>query len=310
MHDVDINKTNPNNLLLFSLVGCWVIYTILYVVLKNLGLSLSGVLSSVIIVILDLAGFYYAFWLWKSAKGRARKIFGFFAISCIAALIADFIYFVLYNILHLSHEGISTWLLSTYNIPTILFLIFRFLAFGSILPQIKFYQKKIANFLIYTPIVIAITVISAMFFLLSKFNYQVFSVAKFYDWSEMILQLACFVIALLCLVVAKNRGVFYLAMAYLIDVLAELIMNTNLFSQSYGTQSLIETLWFLDSVLLIYGLIYLKQSGTYKESPLSWTYANDSLKSQTTYWCMVVGLLTVGLGIGVSYLFAPPSLFF
>lgn len=306
-----INPSVKNsNLPVFYLIGCWVVYAVVYSMLKNAGLTWSGSFSSIAVVALDVVGIYYSWWLWKSSTGRSKTIFGFFALSCIAALLADFIYFLLYNILQLPHQNVSIFLLSSYNIPTVAFLCFRFLAFSSILPKIKFHQRKIANILIYTPAVIAITIISVMFFLSSKIDYQFFSFAKFYDWSELILQLACFVVVIICLAVAQNKGVFYLGLAYLIDVVAELIMNTNILAQSYGTQSFMETLWFLDSVLLIYGLVYFKRSGTYKEMPINWTYTNDSLKSQTTYWCVVAGLMAMGLSLVVNYAFFPNALFF
>ena len=280
------------NLVLFSFIGCWILYATLYMVLRGTAPVWNGVLSTVAIITLDIAGLGYSLWLWKNTKGASKRIFGFFVISCACAITADFIYQLLYNIAHIPRDNIPIFLLSSYNLPTVAFLFFRLLIFTNIA---KIYTKKILNIVIGVPIVITTLAIGAMFFLSSNLSIAHFSVNKFYDVIEMPLQMMGFVAAILCLAIAKNKGVFYISIAYILDAITELTMNANILSQSYNTTSLVETLWFLDSLLLVYGLFCLKHSGTYKDNPTVWTDTYNSVKSQTTLWSLMFCLLATGI---------------
>ena len=285
-------EKEDDNLMLLYFVGCWVLYAVIHIILKNGTSSWNGVLATTTIISLDVAGFVYSCRLWKVASEVSKRIFGFFVVSFFCITISDLIYQPLYGILKIPRNEVSIVTISIYNIAYIFCTFFRILAFGSIINLAR--KKTVNSFTVILPVVV-ITVMTAMFFVLaSSFDYDSFSLDKFYDLIELILQSACFIIVLFCLGLAKNKGVFYLSLGYLLDVVANLVMNANLFSQLYNTTSFAETLWFLDSVLLVYGLIYLKQNNGYKDDS-EWTHSYNSIKTQTAFWSLIFCIFATGI---------------
>jgi hypothetical protein len=266
---------------IFYFIGIWLLYLFGYLLLKATEPSISGVLFGAVII-LDAIAAWYAFWLWKNAIDKAKRIFGFFAIAFLAIFIADLVYQPLYNFFHASLIKTSVLLLSAYSIPYIIFLLFQFLALGEIFPRIHLYKNRLSNIVLYVPVLIIITVLSVMFFLTFQSARHAFAPDRLYRVIEVVLQLGSFVMAVLCLVIAKNKGVVCLSLGFAINMLADLIMNMNIFAQSYAMGSVVETNCIFVLLLWIYGLVYFKNSGTYKQQPIEWTHVNDSVKIQTS----------------------------
>jgi hypothetical protein len=292
------------------LLGLWIIYVVVYALVKTSGSQLAGVLAFGSSFFLGCITIGYAIWLWIKSDGKAKKIFRLISWSFLCMFLLALVYKIIFNVLHITHDSVSSTLLSSYNLPYIGYLVFGFLALSRLFPKIKLYDKKITNIIMQIPVVISITILSVMFFLSFKIsNTSGFSLANFYDVLELVLQLATFVVAILCLSVSRNRGVFYLSLSYLFFVIPDLIMNVHIFSQVYGLGSVLETGWFLAWVFGMLGLIDFKRSSSYKTQPSEWTYANDSIRSQTVFWVLMVCFLSVLMSFLIGF-FLPTNLSF
>ena len=124
------------------------------------------------------------------------------------------------------------------------------------------------------------------------------------------LEVIGFSIAAICLAISRNRGVFFISLGFLIACGSDLIIDYGIFSQKYGIGSMIETLWVLFYLFLIYGAVNLKQTGAYLNEPQSWVSATDSIKTQTTFWCFILCIFFLAIFLGVTYLFSPDKFFF
>jgi len=289
-------KKERTGLMFFYFVICWAAYASLHTVLKSNAPLWNGILSAVALIGLNTAGLIYSFGLWKASEGLTKKIFGFFAASFVFVIIDCLIYLPAYNILMIPQDQVPTVLVSIDNIAYIFYAVFRVLAFGLVLSQITTHQKGKPSLVTSAPVVIIIAVITSMFFLsFGLRHWHDFSLYKAYDFAEMVLQVISFVMLVICLVVAKNKGVLYLALGYLLCILTALIMNVKLLSQAYNVSSFVETFWFLGISMLVYGLIYFKKSLLYKEEPAKWVDASDSIKIQTTLWSIMLCVIATGI---------------
>lgn len=275
--------------IIFSFVGCWVLYAVLYTFLKQNYQFYNGIFSGSLIVLLDVISLCYSVQLWINTKNKKSKlIFLLFAISCASAAIADAIYHILYNILGLSRYALSDFLISSYNAPTVFFLLFRlfiFLTISKTLLNIKTEKTYII------PALIVIFILSIGFALSSE-TIPPYALVTIYDQIDLILQSLGFSAAVLCLCIARNPGVFFVALAYVVDCIVSLTMNAKLLSQSYNISGFAETLWFLDSLIMVYGLVCFKK---YRETFEEWTYDYRSVKTQLTLWCVVFCLFATSI---------------
>ena len=127
---------------------------------------------------------------------------------------------------------------------------------------------------------------------------------NFYNLVQALLQIAGFVAAILCLAITKNRGIFYLAVAYLVELTGDVILNFGIFAQSYGMGSFVETFWILGLLLRVYGLANFKREKSFKFSPREWVYKLDDLRSQVVLWIVaifIVGVYTVSFLVYLNF---------
>lgn len=301
--------TKNNNLSIFYFLGGWLIYVFLYTALKLSESTWTGILAFSSSFISILIALWFAFWLWRHSEGKSRLFFGFLTISTIGTMLDVLLYKITYNVLHIPHGSAPLALSIADNVAYLTGVIFQLLALGSIFPRVKLYQKKLANIFTYAPIVVVVSALSIMFFLSNQLNFQM-NLDGIEDFVELFLQLAGFVVVILCLAIAKNKGVFYLSLAYIMKLVTDLIISTGMFSQAYGIGGVVETGWFLSSLLGIYGLYYFKRSETFKENSLEWVHVQDSIKSQTIFWNLAVCFLSLAASVAIGYLLLPKSIFF
>ena len=256
-----------------------------------------GFLSSVIFGVISI---YYSVWLWKNSSSITKLVFGSFALSFICVLCDAVIYKLVYNVLHIPHSDMSNLLLSSYNIPYTGFLVFQCLGWSIILFTNKT-EKGSRRLFLYVPVVIVALACLTLFFLIfDTGNLQQWqgetSLHNFYGLVQALLQIAGFAAVLLCLAITKNKGIFYLAVAYLIELVGDVILNFGIFSQGFGMGSFAETFWILGLLLRVYGLANLKKEISFNALAKDWIYKLDDLRSQNVLWAIansVIGMYAV-----------------
>jgi signal transduction histidine kinase len=285
----------------FYFIALWLLYAVTYALLKNNGLDNSaGWFSFITPLILDTISVAYAWWLWKNATAHAKRIFGFFLISFIAALLLGLTYQIPFGILRIPHHEISNSILLLIDIPYIIFLAFQLAAFGAFFPVTHPHRKKISYLFIYLPIFSVVAILGAMFLITFQVSTQAPSLEKVNRTIELILQSTGFIVAIFCLNTTKNRGLFYLASSHAITLATSIIINTSVLSITFGTGHWLETLWILGTVLRIYGLVSFKKDNSYATQPNEWTYGGNNLKSQVIFWSLMTGLLAIGVGFFIA----------
>lgn len=266
LQNQQINQTQSwrSILPLFLIVLIWAIYITANIISRSYnicppkGICIPGIIKYIVDngTILSLA--IYSFILWhKTAKGSMAKItFLFFALAHCALFIAATVYNSTYNILHLAHSKYPVFWSSIDDVFFTGYLFFGFLFFLFIL-----LNKKIN---ITRPLKIYITIVWLMgiLFITSfydiKWNFSLFfSINTFYELIEKILEILCLIVGVICVIKAKNRGIFYVAIGILISVFTEVILAFGFLSQKYGLGSIVENGWVLGELLSFYGLILL-----------------------------------------------------
>ena len=260
--------------LLFLLL--WGVYSFIYYYLKQDPVlkNFLGWTSFSTSAILTFIAVTYSLILWQKSTGRAQRIFGFFSVSLLCIFITNLIYQILFNVLEVSHDSISNIVLSSYNIPYLVFLFLQLLIWLMFITKIRFSQGKVKGLSLYIPIFIIVLAFSLFFLFPFNWNLKNISLADIYNIVSLFLQIAGCLAAFLCMFAFKNRGVFYLALSFVIISGTDLIMNFDFFSQSYGVHSLVEVGWILGVFFRIYGLFTIKKHKYYDVLPENWVYVD------------------------------------
>jgi hypothetical protein len=307
----ETNQTNHRCCVqsVFTILAIWVLYVLFYSVLKEHAgtQSIARYFSSVIDTGLMLTVTIFSFWLWNKASFGAKVIFGLYAIRNIFVFLDDLGYHFTYDFLHMQHGQISNFLMSTYNVPYLIWLTLLFVIFAKILPKAEVFKR---NKLSLIPIIVIAFSLLFVFLSISTFSSQNFGLDQLYTVLDNFLVLANFMMAMLCMSVARTPGLFYFSFGYLITMAADIVMEYGVFAQSFGNNSFMESIWILGSLFILFGLINFKRTKAYLKSPSEWVNLPDSLQSQCTLWmflfcnlAMAIFLATVYINQGGSLLF-------
>lgn len=291
---------------LASLIGVWIIYAIIYGLFKSNGHVLAGGLVLSASIIVDVVMLTYAFWLWKNSESTAKYIFGLFALSFLCALGVNLFYHTLYDVLQLSRDQVSIYIISFYNVLYLGYLLLQLLAWTGALLTLKSSGKK--AFSLYIPVAILVMVVLFIYISATSWHANLFSWIGLYDMLDKIFGLASFIAAVLCLATSKNKGFTYLALGFIVIMASGFFLDFKLLSQMYGTASFVENIWILGSMFMIYGLHSLRQSKEYN-SIQAWLVPANSIRAQTAYWCFIICIVALIVFFAVAG-FLNPKLFF
>jgi hypothetical protein len=252
-------STTP--LILIGLI--WAAYLVAYLFAQhhgNLGWVLLFVTDNSTILILTVSFFV----LWRNTRkiNTTNSLLGLFVTSHLFLLIAAIIYIGARYLIHQPHLT-SLWssLNDTFFIG---YLLLTFVSFSLILLNIKIDIKKTAS--IYMPVILGAGLLFGILFYITKWdpNTQLVTMAIWststYAIVEKILEIACISVASFCVVTAKNKGIFYLSLGFLIGIAVEIILAFDILNQEYAIGSVVESGWVLRNLLMLYGLILLSKS--------------------------------------------------
>ena len=260
-------------------------------------------------MVCGLLSIYYSIWFWRNSESTTRRILAYFALSFCCSISLALIYKFIFNVLQIPHSNVSELLASLYNIPYMGTMAFQLLAWGSIL-YLNNAESDSRRLFLYTPvIIISLACLSLFFFIFDTFNTQHWIEGSFlhvsYDFVEALLQIASFATALLCLAVTRSKGLFYIALGYLIIIAVDITMNFGIFAQSYGTRSFVEKFWILGVWLRVYGLVHFKKENAFKLSPKEWICRLDEPRAQGILW--TPALLITGVYMMFALIYFVPT---
>jgi len=311
MNECSVESKKFINLPIVFIVACWIVYAFLYVILKSSETTkiFAGYLELIIMVVTDIAAFIGSVYICKIAIAQTKRIFVFFALAFGFVIIDDAIYNFIFYVLKMPHSELSNLVLSSYNIPYLLFLIFQVLFFISIFVYAKFSKIK-ANMGLLIPVVATGIILLFVFFFSINWKEGQLSLGGFYNVSDDVLGAVRFVVAALCLAVSRNRGLTYLFFGTLLAGIVNIILDFGFFTQDYHTGSVLETLLALSSVFQVYGLFYLIKTKSYLLQPQQLIFEPDSIRTQCAFWGFLICVMSLSVFLGVSIFLQQGSLFF
>lgn len=296
------NITNERPFSILPWVAVWVIYVMFYALSKFYGDAhgfFGGVFLSVDLIF-DGIMLFYACWLWKNSSATIKLALGFFALSFLCILSVHVVYNTLYSVLQIPRLQVPVFWLSTYNVLYLAYLFFQIAAWGTIFSTLKAGEKK-AIFL-YIPVAILMLVTLFIYIFSIQWHSSISRLIGFYDDFDEILELAGFIAAMLCFVIAKNRGISYLALGYSLRLIGNLVMSFGLFSQMYGSSSAIETICTLGTILMAYAMVLIKRNGFYAAVD-PWIELPSSNRAKIAYWGFLSSVFAFVIFTIIAYLF-------
>jgi hypothetical protein len=282
----------------------WIAYTALYQVLKSY-VSIAGTLEFLMVNGLNavLAIYFWNVWVGVPKHSLSRKILFLFALSYSVVLVESSIYHAIYNVLHISKEQISFSLRSFYNALYVIYLFFQFLAWVAIFAALKDDSKKSSTFYIPSFFVLLVMMIVSFYTIIWTSGQSSFGI---YDFSEKLLETMHLIMVILCLILCRNKGLFYFAIGILISALSSFVMTFELFAQGYGVHGFLETGWVLGRLFMLFGLIRLSNTGI--EDARSWLITANSSVTKKISNSFVFGISLLSVLFMIAY-FINPSLF-
>lgn len=294
-------KTDQSFIALTFIVGIWLIYTVIYQMLKQ-HLEVSGILEFLMVNGLNAAVAIYFWNSWKSVNqdSSSKKILMFFALSYGVVVIESSIYHAIYNVLHIPRSQVPLFWLSFYNFLYVVYLLLQLFAWAAILSMVRKNQKKPVSLSLPVLSVILAIVFVGFYILRGSANLSFFGI---YDFSDKLLEITYLVMVILCLITCRNKGLFYFAIGILISESSSLLMDFGILSQGFGAHSFLETGWVLGKLFMLYGLIRL--SSTAIEDAQAWLIAPDQVSAQRVSVIFRVGIPILAILFAAAYVFYP-----
>lgn len=279
----------------------WLVYVCTYIYLKNI-LNLY-MFSAYFLLIgessLDILIVTLTFILWKiSEKKPTRDIFLYFCISFAFSLAADFIYNVVLNLLNFQY--INPYVISFFDFPFALFLVFQLTGWGLILFSNREYTIKNRR-ATYIPYVFVSLLMFFMFIFGIPWKIEYLSLIGVFQLVDTVFEVMGFALVTICLARAKTRSIRLLGAGYLLVVSSDFVIRYHVVSGVTPYLSPLETTWILGLLLICLGFVSIKQdkiNETFKLLPA------NSLQSLVAIWLLILWLLSVFLYMSLYYIFS------
>lgn len=279
----------------------WVVYACAFVGLKNNPMTVdwAGYLSLLGEVGSDLIISILCFKLFKKTKERIeRTVFFLFLISFIFAILADFIYNLSLNLLHVQYE--NHFIISLFDFPFAFFLIFQVLAWGWIVffNQENKYWKNIWQ---YFPYVLTSVLIFLMFTFLIPWRLEYFSLVGSFQSLDTFLEVVGFALVATALARARTPMLRYFAVGYLLIISSDLIIRYHVIGGLTPYLSSFEPTWVLGLFFWVLGVFTSNHQDNKDKFILS---PINSLQAQISVWSFALSLFSVSLlAVTCSFVF-------
>ncbi len=292
------NQTKVQHQSISVFLFSWVVFAAVYIFLKNYTplQNIAGIPLSVAVIGSIIVAFIYGVRVWRKSTGKAKLVFGFFVLSFLCILIYGSIYQVVFNVLHLTQVPLPSLATLCYETIYFGFLVFQLLAWMCLFPKIDSAAKNRKDMVLYIPLAIILLYTFSMYIIIVKL--EIFSYDSLYN----ILGFSSFILAMLCLASARNKGIFYLALGFLVSKSGGLIMISGTFAQKFRTGSPMETLWILGVLIMAYGLMNFKPNEICNTSPNIWIHPINSIRTQISFWIFALFMLSAFICFAIYYL--------
>lgn len=297
--DEDIERNNLS--ITFKAIIGWIIYAWVFAILEtNPSTATSaGYFSLIGEVGLDVVAVLLTIRLWKKTeKSQTRNIILIFFLAFITAIVADCIYNIVLNLFRFQY--INTIVISLFDVPFALFLLFQLIAWGWILFANKEMRTKTGKST--KPYAIVSILMFAMFMFGIPWKIEHFSTLGIFQSIDTALEVTGFYLATICLARAKTRLIRFTAIGYLLIVSSDFVIRYHVVSGIIPYLSPLESTWVLGILLICLGFFLTLNS---KKNDFFELLPANSLQSQMAIWLLIMWLLSVFLLAGIYYVCAP-----
>jgi signal transduction histidine kinase len=295
------SKTFGNHITtIYMLVG-WAIYACLYTVLEKKASAepIAGYLSLIGETGLDILATILTIKLYLTEIKPAKNIFLIFFLSFLAATAADSIYNLVVNLLQFQY--INPAIISLFDIPFVLFLLFQMAAWGWIL-----YTSRETTLPIRKSSYAPYAIVSILMFILFMFGIPwrigYLSTIGIFQTIDTILEVIGFALATICLARAKSQLMRFITIGYLVVVSSDFVIRYFVISGLVPYLNPLESTWVLGMLLMCLGFIFIDAKDKnvwFKLLPV------NSLQPQMAIWLLILWLLSVLMFTGLYYALAP-----
>ena len=285
---------------IYMLIG-WAIYVCLYTALERKASTepLAGYLSLIGETGLDVLAAILTIKLCLTEIKPTKNIFLIFSLSFLAATVADSIYNIVLNLLRFQY--INPTIVSLFDIPFALFLLFQLAAWGWIL-----YLNKETTTCIrkssYAPYVIVSILMFILFMFGIPWRIGYLSTIGIFQTIDTILEVIGFALATICLARAKSQLMRFITIGYLIVVSSDFVIRYFVISGLVPYLNPLESTWVLGMLLMCLGFIFISDKDKkvwFELLPV------NSLQPQMAIWLLILWLLSVLIFIGLYYALLP-----
>lgn len=254
-------------------------------------------------LILLIAGYFLFLWCKAEDNLYPKLAYILLSIAHFSLFTAATVYNTTYNIFHFSRSEFAKFWSSVDDLFFTWYLVFGFIAFLIVLLNARI--KARSQFIFYIPIIlIAILLIAISTYGIQWNSNSSSVVATFYNIVERVLEILVIVAAFFCIAASRNEGFSYVSIGFFISIATELVLAFGVTSQNYGVGSVIESGWVLGELLILYGVILLYKTGSFKTIN-QWLLPADSIRAQTSYWYFVISALLITTFLFLAKLVVP-----
>lgn len=240
----------------FSVIATWFLYSVAYMYFKSdAQTTVSGIFSLVGESGLDFVIAALALMSWRGmAKGSLRNFFFLLFVAFAISFLSDGVYNYLLNIKQVS---LTPFVDTLFDIPFAIFLFFMMTAWAYLFSMSEKGKKYKA--LHYAPYFLSAAVIFSAFMFGIHWKINYFSTIGSYQVIDTVFEAIGFLFASFCLIRAKESWVRFLAVGYLLVMLADILIRYTVVVSSVQIVNPFECLWILGLAFVATSFFLLKK---------------------------------------------------
>jgi signal transduction histidine kinase len=246
--------------------------------------------------------------LYDETSGKRRRLFGLTAISYFIESLADSLYNLFQNVFGISNP--SLLISSLFEIPLLFFLCLQAWLWWELFQEANAKNRpQKASLLTHLPLIISSLFVFGVFLYFGGWKINRLSGEGLYQLADVLIEAANFVLVSLCLGTSANKAISSMAIGFLIIICSNYMIRLPVVALASVRNSPFEFTWMAGQLLILYGLLHLKQNPE-KNSIDNWCYGINCLQFQIAVGGFCLGGFAIVLfSIFVEYAahVAPPS---
>jgi signal transduction histidine kinase len=280
-----------------DLILFWMLYLLIYFILKNNAPGQAWIIIIASQVGFDLGGFYIAFKLYKNSYGTAKKVFFWWFCAFLSGFIADAFFNITVNFFSVKYN-LPALLELLVAAPFIFFLIFQNIGWIKILVPIINIKKDKKRSYLHIPVILMGIIVLTIYISAYSSTTHISSWLLLYKIITIIIEVVSFVIISICFAASKISSIRLMATGSLIILACDMVLKINFIYHSMGPNNFADVSWAFGLMLMMSGLfIFNKSPVDFKQ----WSARTNNIQLQCTFWIFILCFLFLIIFITLGY---------